>query len=64
MNKRPLMIALVAMSGFACEQQPGAPPDAASAPAAAPATGPVVAQADGLDARETRLVMLKLPAMV
>ena len=63
MNKRPLMIALVAMSGFACEQQPGAPP-AASAPAAAPATGPVVAQADGLDARETRLVMLKLPAMV
>jgi len=62
MNKRPLMIGLLALSGFACEERAGGPA-ASSAPATAPSTSPV-AQTDGLDARETRLVMLKLPAMV
>ena len=64
MNKRPLMIGLLAVAGFGCEQR-GETPSAttATAPGAAPSTQ-VAGQADGLDARETRLVMLKLPAMV
>ena len=57
-NKRRLMIGLLALAGFACERQSDGP-SASTAPVTAPA-----AQADGLDARETRLVMLKLPAMV
>jgi len=65
MNKRPLMIGLLAVAGFGCEQRANGP-SAATAPSAADATPStqVAGQADGLDARETRLVMLKLPAMV
>ena len=64
MNKRPLMIGLLALGGVACEQRADGPaPSAGSAPATAPATGPA-AQADTFDARETRLVTLKLPGMV
>ena len=62
MNKRPLMIGLLAVAGFGCEQRANGP-SASTAPSAAPSTQ-VAGQADGLDARETRLVMLKLPAMV
>ena len=64
MNKRPIVIGLLAVAGFGCEQRGGAPSAATTAtPGATPSTQ-VAGQADGLDARETRLVMLKLPAMV
>ena len=63
MNKRPFAIGLLALAGLACERD-SAGPDVTATQAVPPATAPVVAQADGLDARETRLVTLKLPGMV
>jgi hypothetical protein len=51
MNKRPLLIGFLALSTLGA----GAAAFAAEKPAAT---------ADNQDARETRLVMLKLPAMV
>jgi len=58
MIKRPFVIGVLALSGLACERRANGPS------ATAPATAPSAAQADTLDARETRLVTLKLPGMV
>lgn len=55
MNKRPLLAGVLALSAL------GVGYSAIAAPEAAPAT---VADEATQDKRETRLVMLKLPAMV
>jgi 3-oxoacyl-ACP reductase-like protein len=67
MNKR-FAIGVLALAAFGCDRQnttttPSSTPAPASSPATAPATAPAAAAGE-LDARETRLVMLKLPGMV
>jgi hypothetical protein len=74
MNKR-LAIGVLALAAFGCDRQdtttttsstpaPVSAPATATAPATAPSTPAVAAAVGELDARETRLVMLKLPGMV
>ena len=63
MNKR-FAIGVLALAAFGCDRQDTpSSPSAVSTPATAPASAPATAVGE-LDARETRLVMLKLPAMV
>ena len=64
MNKR-FAIGVLALAAFGCDRQDtgSARSTPTPAPATAPATAPAAAVGE-LDARETRLVMLKLPGMV
>jgi hypothetical protein len=60
------MIGLLAAGALGCEQRSSdpAPAGRSTTPVATAPTAAATAPADGLDARETKLVHLKLPAMV